>query len=128
MEVSRVLKVGGILNLKWEDCRLRDKKLDYIGKGIEKNYGKDFWNTLDRYYTINNVKDKTGIHENIGLGGSYFALERVRKLKEDYYGKVEKSSDKIFNVKTFAVGFNALLESANLKNKKIGDKLKSYRE
>ena len=122
--VNTGIRVGGILNLKWEDCRLRDKKLDYIGKGIEKNYGKDFWNTLDRYYTINNVKDKTGVHENIGLGGSYFALERIRKLKEDYYGKVEKSSDKIFNVKTFAVGFNALLESANLKNKKIGDKLK----
>ena len=122
--VNTGIRVQGMLNLKWEDVQLRDKKNDYVAKGIEKNFGKDFFNTLDRYYTVNNVNDKTGVHTNIGMGGSYFALEKIKKLKEEYYGKSELRTDKIFNVKTFAVGFNALLEETGLKHKKVGDKFK----
>ena len=78
------------------------------------------FNTLDRYYTINNVKDKTGVHQNIGMGGSYFALKKIREIKEEYYGKKESESDYIFNVKTFANGFNSLLEQSKLKSVKLG--------
>ena len=70
----RIYETGGPEVLKWEDVQLRDKKNDYVAKSVEKNWGKDFFNTLDRYYTVNNVKDKTGVHTNIGMGGSYFAL------------------------------------------------------
>ena len=37
------------LNLKWEDVQLRDKKNDWVGKSVEKKWGKDFFNSLDRY-------------------------------------------------------------------------------
>ena len=122
--VNTGIRVQGILNLKWEDVQLRDKKNDWVGKSVEKKWGKDFFNSLDRYYTVNNVTDKTGVHTNIGMGGSYFALEKIKKIKEEYYGKSELRTDRIFNVKTFAVGFNALLEESKLKHKKVGDKFK----
>ena len=122
--VNTGIRVGGMLNLKWEDVQLRDKKNDYVAKGIEKRYGKDFFTSLDRYYTVNNVKDKTGVHTNIGMGGSYFALEKIKKIKEEYYGKSELRTDYIFNVKSFSSGFNTLLEESNLKYKKEGDKYK----
>ena len=122
--VNTGIRVQGMLNLKWEDCKCRDKRNDYLAKGIERKWGKDFFNTLDRYYTINNVKDKTGVHQNIGMGGSYFALKKIREIKEEYYGKKESESDYIFNVKTFANGFNSLLEQSKLKSVKIGDKWK----
>ena len=118
--VNTGIRVGGILNLKWEDVQLRDKKQDYFEKGIQKNYGDDFYGKLDRYYTINNVTDKSGHYKNIGLGGSYFAIKEVLKLyneKDITY----KNSDKIFNVKSFSVGFNSLLEETNLKKIKVGD-------
>lgn len=119
--VNTGIRVGGILNLKWEDVQMRDKRDDYMSKGIEKNYGKDFFNSLDRYYTINNVKDKTGVHTNIGLGGSYFSLQKIKELKQQY-GKSVGKSDKIFDVKSFSDGFNKLLEESNLKTVKSGDR------
>jgi len=119
--VNTGIRVGGILNLKWEDVQMRDKRDDYMSKGIEKNYGKDFFNSLDRYYTINNVKDKTGVHTNIGLGGSYFSLQKIKELKQQY-GKSVRKSDKIFDVKSFSDGFNKLLEESNLKTVKSGDR------
>ena len=119
--VNTGIRVGGILNLKWEDVQLRDKRDDYISKGIEKNYGKDFFNSLDRYYTINNVQDKTGVHTNIGLGGSYFSIQKIKELKKQYGKSVEKS-DKIFDVKSFSDGFNKLLEESKLKTVKSGDR------
>ena len=100
---------------------MRDKRDDYISKGIEKNYGKDFFNSLDRYYTINNVQDKTGVHTNIGLGGSYFSIQKIKELKKQYGKSVEKS-DKIFDVKSFSDGFNKLLEESYLKTVKSGDR------
>ncbi len=119
--VNTGIRVGGILNLKWEDCKMRDKRSDYLTKGIVKNYGKDFFNTLDRYYTINNVKDKTGVHTNIGLGGSYFSLQKVKELKLQY-GKSVGQSERIFDVKSFSDGFNKLLEESGLKTVKSGDR------
>ena len=119
--VNTGIRVGGILNLKWEDVQMRDKRNDYMSKGIEKNYGKDFFNSLDRYYTINNVKDKTGVHTNIGLGGSYFSLQKIKELKQQY-GKSIGKSDNIFDVKSFSDGFNKLLEESNLKTVKSGDR------
>ena len=119
--VNTGIRVGGMLNLKWEDVQLRDKKNDYVAKGIEKRYGKDFFTSLDRYYTVNNVKDKTGVHTNIGLGGSYFSLQKVKELKLQY-GKSVGQSDYVFDVKSFSDGFNKLLEESNLKTVKSGDR------
>jgi integrase len=118
--VNTGIRVGGILNLKWEDVQLRDKKQDYFEKGIKKNYGDDFYGKLDRYYTINNVTDKSGYYKNIGLGGSYFAIKAVQKLYDEKK-IIFKNSEKIFNVKSFSVGFNSLLDETNLKKIKIGD-------
>ncbi len=118
--VNTGIRVGGILNLKWEDVILRDKKQDYFDKGIDKSFEDDFYGKLDRYYTINNVTDKSGHYKNIGLGGSYFAIEEVKKLYQEK-GINIKNQDKIFNVKSFSVGFNSLLEEANLKRVKVGD-------
>ena len=122
--VNTGIRTGGILNLKWEDVSLRDKRVDYLNKGIEKNWDKNFFNQLDRYYTFNNVKDKSGIYKNIGLGGSYFAIESIKKLYKEY-DKVINQEDRIFNVKSFSVGFNSLLDEAGLKYEKRGnDKLR----
>ena len=122
--VNTGIRTGGILNLKWEDVSLRDKRVDYLNKGIEKNWDKNFFNQLDRYYTYNNVKDKSGIYKNIGLGGSYFAIESIKKLYKEY-DKVINQEDRIFNVKSFSVGFNSLLDEAGLKYEKRGnDKLR----
>jgi integrase len=118
--VNTGIRVGGILNLKWEDVQLRDKKIDYFEKGITKNFGDDFYGKIDRYYTINNVTDKLGTYKNIGLGGSYYAIKEIIKLYNER-GIVHKNSDKIFNVKSFSVGFNSLLGEAGLKKVKIGD-------
>ena len=118
--VNTGIRVGGILNLKWEDVILRDKKQDYFDKGIDKSFEDDFYSKLDRYYTINNVTDKSGHYKNIGLGGSYFAIEEVKKIYKEK-GINFKNQDKIFNVKSFSVGFNSLLEEANLKKVKVGD-------
>jgi integrase len=118
--VNTGIRVGGILNLKWEDVQLRDKKQEYFEKGIQKDYGDDFYGKLDRYYTINNVTDKSGYYKNIGLGGSYFAIQEVRKLYDERR-IIFKGSDRIFNVKSFSVGFNSLLEETNLKKIKVGD-------
>ena len=118
--VNTGIRTGGILNLKWEDVSLRDKRVDYLNKGIEKNWDKNFFNQLDRYYTFNNVKDKSGIYKNIGLGGSYFAIEAIKKLFKEY-NKVYNQGDRIFNVKSFSVGFNSLLEEAGLKYEKRGN-------
>ena len=118
--VNTGIRVGGILNLKWEDVILRDKKQDYFDKGIDKSFEDDFYGKLDRYYTINNVTDKSGHYKNIGLGGSYFAIEEVKKIYMEK-GINFKNQDKIFNVKSFSVGFNSLLEEANLKRVKVGD-------
>ena len=90
-------------------------------KGIEKNFNKDFYSSLDRYYTINNVKDKTGIHTNIGLGGSYYSIQKVKQLKQQF-GKLMNKGDRIFDVKSFSVGFNNLLNEAKLKFVKVGDR------
>ena len=119
--VNTGIRVQGMLNLKWEDCKCRDKRNDYLAKGIERKWGKDFFNTLDRYYTINNVKDKTGVHTNIGLGGSYFSLQKVKELKLQY-GKSVGQSERIFDVKSFSDGFNKLLEESGLKTVKSGDR------
>jgi len=119
--VNTGIRVGGILNLKWEDVQLRDKRDDYMRKGIEKNFNKDFYSSLDRYYTINNVKDKTGIHTNIGLGGSYYSIQKVKQLKQQF-GKLMNKGDRIFDVKSFSVGFNNLLNEAKLKFVKVGDR------
>ena len=45
--VNTGIRVQGILNLKWEDVQLRDKKNDWVGKSVEKKWGKDFFNSLD---------------------------------------------------------------------------------
>jgi len=122
--VNTGIRVGGILNLKWEDVQLKDKKQHYFEKGIQKNYGDDFYGKLDRFFTINNVTDKSGHYKNIGLGGSYYAIQEVRKVYQEWYKDKNitiKDSDKIFNVKSFSVGFNSLLEEAKLKTVKVGD-------
>ncbi len=118
--VNTGIRTGGILNLKWEDVQLRDKKVDYLNKGIEKNWDKSFFNQLDRYYTFNNVKDKSGHYKNIGLGGSYFSILAIRKLYKEY-GKIYNRGDRIFNVKSFSVGFNSLLNESVLKRVKQGN-------
>ena len=41
--VNTGIRVGGILNLKWEDVILRDKKQDYFDKGIDKSFEDDFY-------------------------------------------------------------------------------------
>ena len=47
-------------------------------------------------------------------------IQEVQKLYNEK-GITYKNSDKIFNVKSFSVGFNSLLEETNLKKIKVGD-------
>ena len=51
--VNTGIRVGGILNLKWEDVITRDKKQDYLEKGIEKvaewSASKEIKNSLNRW-------------------------------------------------------------------------------
>jgi len=73
------LRVNECLNLKFEDVRLIDKH--QVKPNLKKSFSDNFYNRLERYYTINNAfGKKQRANNNIGMGSCYFAIEEIMKL------------------------------------------------
>ena len=113
------LRVNECLNLKFEDVRLIDKH--QVKPNLKKSFSDNFYNRLERYYTINNAfGKKQRANSNIGMGSCYFAIEEIMKLYQKNNIKISPST-KIFKNKSFREGLNSLLLDAGLKTKKIGN-------
>ena len=113
------LRVNECLNLKFEDVRLIDKH--QAKPNLKKSFSDNFYNRLERYYTINNAfGKKQRANSNIGMGSCYFAVEEIMKLYQKNNIKISPST-KIFKNKSFREGLNSLLFDADLKTKKIGN-------
>ena len=77
---------------------------------------------LINYLDINVSQSKTNERQIRSLSSAYFAYTRLIKLYRDTgMRKVFIDNETIFGVKSFREGMNSLLDSANLKTKKIGD-------
>jgi hypothetical protein len=63
---------------------------------------------------------KRRANKNIGSGSSYFALQNILKLYNEYNVKVAPNI-KIFINRSIRDGLNNLLKAADLKYKKIGE-------
>ena len=113
------LRVNECLNLRFEDVRLIDKH--QVKPNLKKSFTDNFYNRLERYYTINNAfGKKQRANNNIGMGSCYFAIEEIMKLYQKNSVKISPST-KIFKNKSFREGLNSLLLDAGLKTKKIGN-------
>ena len=117
--VSTGLRVYEASGMKWEDTQMIDSH--NLNPNLKKNYVDSFFCRLDRYYTINNVfGKKRRANKNIGSGSSYFALQNILKLYNEYNVKVAPNI-KIFINRSIRDGLNNLLKAADLKYKKIGE-------
>jgi integrase len=117
--VSTGLRVYQASSMKWEDTQMIDSH--NLNPNLKKNYVDSFFGRLDRYYTINNVfGKKRRANKNIGSGSSYFALQNILKLYNEYNVKVAPNI-KIFINRSIRDGLNNLLKAADLKYKKIGE-------
>ena len=117
--VSTGLRVYEASSMKWEDTQMIDSH--NLNPNLKKNYVDSFFGRLDRYYTINNVfGKKRRANKNIGSGSSYFALQNILKLYNEYNVKVAPNI-KIFINRSIRDGLNNLLKAADLKYKKIGE-------
>ena len=117
--VSTGLRVYEASSMKWEDTQMIDSH--NLNPNLNKNYVDSFFGRLDRYYTINNVfGKKRRANKNIGSGSSYFALQNILKLYNEYNVKVAPNI-KIFINRSIRDGLNNLLKAADLKYKKIGE-------
>jgi len=117
--VSTGLRVYEASGMKWEDTQMIDSH--NLNPNLKKNYVDSFFGRLDRYYTINNVfGKKRRANKNIGSGSSYFALQNILKLYNEYNVKVAPNI-KIFINRSIRDGLNNLLKAADLKYKKIGE-------
>lgn len=115
--VGTGLRVDEALGLEWDDIKMVDRnKVSSL-----KNFGNDFLDELERYYLKINVSEsKTNEREAFGTGSAYFAYKNLIKLYKDT-GFQKVGEGKIFGVKSFRDGLNALLNECNLKFAKIGD-------
>jgi len=117
--VGTGLRVYEASSMKWEDTQMIDSH--NLNPNLKKNYVDSFFGRLDRYYTINNVfGKKRRANKNIGSGSSYFALQNILKLYNEYNVKVAPNT-KIFINRSIRDGLNNLLKAADLKYKKIGE-------
>ena len=117
--VSTGLRVYEASSMKWEDTQMIDSH--NLNPNLKKNYVDSFFGRLDRYYTINNVfGKKRRANKNIGSGSSYFALQNILKLYNEYNVKVAPNT-KIFINRSIRDGLNNLLKATDLKYKKIGE-------
>jgi integrase len=114
--VGTGLRVDECLNLDWLDVSAKDRT-----KKIDDKSGVLDLNDNERYYLFINVRiSKTGERECKSVASAYFAYMKLLKLYRDH-GR--KTTGKIFGVKSFREGINALLLSANLKTEKRGDRV-----
>lgn len=114
--VGTGLRVDECLNLHFEDVEMCDRQKS---KAITQQEIK--LDEHSRYYLkIYLRKSKTDKREVIGLSSSYFALKRLLHLYQTTgLGKI---SGNIWNVQSFREGLNTLLNEANLKKIRKGDR------
>jgi integrase len=117
--VGTGLRVNEASNMKWEDAQMIDKH--NLNPNLKNTFVDSFFGRLERYYTINNVfGKKRRANKNIGGGNSYFALENILKLYNEYNVKVAPNTN-IFLNRSIRDGLNNLLKNTDLKQKKIGE-------
>jgi len=115
--VGTGLRVDECLGLEFEDITFVDRNKSLKAIRNESNLVED-----NRYcLKINVPQSKTNSRETYSTASAYFALQRLMKLyKETGMGKIDGN---IFQVSSFREGLNSLLQEANLKTKKIGDRI-----
>ena len=114
--VSSGLRVNESIHLDWEDIQFKDRS-----KNIRQISNETQLQDDERYYLKINVRhSKTGQRNAISVASGYFAMQKLMKLYKDHGRKI---TGRIWGVKSFREGINALLIEAGLKTQKRGDEI-----